>query len=505
MSGQPTLGLLLVRANKITREQLYEALREQRASGARLGDILFEHGWIGEEELAMLLAQQLDIPFIEAKQLEKLPPLLIDKLPAKVAGEYRVLPVKLLKGKLTVAMDDQKTRNYLDELSYLTGTTCIPALASASAIRKSIKTHYNIDLPPHPTESPARKPEKAAAAAAKKPVPERPLEKLEALPVSKTDAQGRDYVEAKNAAGEDQVFLLTEVVDVDPHSKPKLSGPVRETRRDTPAPAPKPVPPPVRATEPEPQLETLPDDAEPHDNFLAPEAKDADRRPAWRPKGTGGGGGSARTEAAPDDDIWPEENPEPTPLAATRVEPAPVPVPEPVTRVEPAPTPAATTETPIPDFDIVHAAEKLFEQSDPVGIGEVIVSFARNLVDRAILFDVSGSPYRLLARAGSFLDDDDRGVGFQASAEELVLLGVIGQTQQPSYGPTPQGEMYERFFEALDIMKPPFILLYPLVVMGKTKCVLFGGLGSARPADEFGDLQLLFKEAATAWEILLPG
>ena len=181
MSGQPTLGLLLVRANKITREQLYEALREQRATGARLGDILFEHGWIGEEELAMLLAQQLDLPFIDAKQLEKIPPLLIDKLPAKVVRDYRVLPVKLYKGKLTIAMDDQKTRNYLDELSYLTGTTCIPALASAGAIRKSVQTHYGIDLPDRVDPVPAKKNEKTAT----KPVP---LEKLEALPVPKMDA-----------------------------------------------------------------------------------------------------------------------------------------------------------------------------------------------------------------------------------------------------------------------------------------------------------------------------
>lgn len=493
MSGQPTLGLLLVRANKITREQLYEALREQRATGARLGDILYGHGWIGEEELAMLLAQQLDLPFIDAKQLEKIPPLLIDKVPAKVAGEYRVLPVKLFKGKLTVAMDDQKTRNYLDELSYLTGTTCIPALASATAIKSSIKVHYGLDLPDRVSELPPRKVDKTAPKKAPQPAAERPLEKLEALPVPKTDAQGRDYVEAKNAAGEDQVFLLTEVLDVDPHAKTKLSGPVRETRREPP-PAPKPVPVPEPDPEPAPQLEVLPDD-EPHDNFLAPEAKGAESRPSWRPKG----GGATQAEATPADEIWPEDVPAPAP------EP---PKPEPVTRVEPVtkiePAPVVATD-PIPDFDIVRAAEKLFEQTDPVGIGEVIVSFARNLVDRAILFDVSGNPYRLLARAGSFVvDDDDRGLGFTASAEELVLLGVIGQTQQPSYGPTPAGEMYERFFEALDIMKPPFILLYPLIVTGKTKCVLFGGLGSARPADEFGDLQLLFKEAATAWEILLP-
>lgn len=514
MSGTPTLGLLLVRANKITREQLYEALREQRASGARLGDILYGHGWIGEEELAMLLAQQLDIPFIEGKQLEKLPPILVDKLPAKVAGEYRVLPVKLFKGKLTVAMDDQKTRNYLDELSYLTGATCIPALASASAIRKSIKIHYGIDLPERADALPQRKAPDAKPKAKPEPASDRPIDKLEALPVAKTDAQGRAIVEAKNAAGEDQVFLLTEVVELEPAAAPappqKLSGPVRETRRELPPPRlaerpvpPKPEPQPVPVSkEPEPQLETIPDD-DAHDNFLAPEAKDDGKPAPWRPKGTRD---AARPEHTPADEIWPEE-PATAAEPATRVEPVPVPVPIP--KAEPAPEPAAapkaTTDAPIPDFDIVHAAEKLFEQTEPTGIAEVIVSFARNLVDRAILFDVSGNPYKLLARAGSFLDDDDRGIGFHASAEELVLLGVIAQTQQPSYGPTPPGEMYERFFEELGLMKPPFILLYPLVVSGKTKAVLFGGLGSVRPPDEFGDLQLLFKEAATAWEILLPG
>ena len=151
----------------------------------------------------------------------------------------------------------------------------------------------------------------------------------------------------------------------------------------------------------------------------------------------------------------------------------------------------------------MRAAENLFEQTDPTGIAQVIVSFARNLVDRAILFDVSGPRFRLLARAGSFLEDDDRGVGFTATPEELVLVGVIAQTQQPSYGPTPAGEMYERFFRTIDLMKPPFILLYPLVVGGRTQAVLFGGLGAERPPDEFADLQILFKEASTAWEILL--
>lgn len=525
MSGQPTLGLLLVRSNKITREQLYEALREQRATGARLGDILFAHGWIGEEELTMLLAQQLDLPFIDAKGLEKISPILVDKLPAKVASEYRVVPVKLFKGKLTIAIDDQKTRNYLDEISYLTGTTCIPALAAPGAIRRSIKSHYGIDLPERTDAQPARKQPEGKRAAAPKPEPPRAPEKLEALPVTKTDAAGRDIAVVKNAAGEDQVFLLTEVVDEVEDKppvlerKPEAPAPVSESDDDETArpvvvaAAPQESPEEIWPEEPdEPTLEVKPSsgpkvaagppskpapapkpatDAPPakgdeeHDNFLAPEARG--KEPAWRPKG--------------------DRAKSPAPKVVNPPSPAPTPAPAPVaataTAVTLPPPTSVATDAPIPDFDIVRAAEKLFEQTDPVGIAQVIVSFARNLMDRAILFDVSGNPYQVLARAGSFLEDDDRGVGFKATPEELVLLGVIAQSQQPSYGPTPTGEMYERFLRTLGLMKPPQILLYPLVVGKKTQAVLFGGLGSERPPEEFDDLQILFKEAATAWEILL--
>ena len=54
----------------------------------------------------------------------------------------------------------------------------------------------------------------------------------------------------------------------------------------------------------------------------------------------------------------------------------------------------------------------------------------------------------------------------------------------------------------VEAMKPPFILLYPLIVVGKTRAILYGGLGVMRSPEDFGDLQLLFKEAATAFEIL---
>lgn len=52
------LGELLLKAGKITREQLNEALAEQRRSGERLGEVLVRKGLLSENELDVALAFQ---------------------------------------------------------------------------------------------------------------------------------------------------------------------------------------------------------------------------------------------------------------------------------------------------------------------------------------------------------------------------------------------------------------------------------------------------------------
>jgi hypothetical protein len=477
-----TIGLILVRANKITRVQLYEALREQRATGNRLGDILYARGWIGDEELALLLARQLDLDYVEPAALDAVPASFAEKFPKNVAVDYHVVPVRLAKGKLVVAMEEHKTRHYMDEIGYLLGQTCVPAIASPRSVRSTIRRLYGVDLPP-PMPPVPRKIEKHEAPAHRAPAIEsvRPPEKLEALPEVKIDAKGRDVIAAKNAAGEDVVYLLTDVSGNTPAGGSPVVRPAeqlgasRPVSSDDPAllryagseelvevaesdstgkhkAMPKPATAPPKPAGGEPDR---------HDNFLAPDLADDDR-PMLKPKIVTG-----------------SEKP------------------------KPAPQPPAPPKGGGEQFDIVRAAEKLFEATSPEGIGEVVVGFCRHLVDRAFLFDVTGPRYKVLARGGAF-PDDDRGVGFIAPAEDLVLLSVIAQTQQPAYGPTPSGDMYQKFFDTMGLLKPPVILLYPLVVTKKTRAVLYGGLGKMRPPDEFGDLQLLFKEAATALELLRP-
>lgn len=52
------IGELLVRAGRLTREQLDAALEAQRDAGLRLGELLVKNGWLSEPELRALLAFQ---------------------------------------------------------------------------------------------------------------------------------------------------------------------------------------------------------------------------------------------------------------------------------------------------------------------------------------------------------------------------------------------------------------------------------------------------------------
>jgi hypothetical protein len=57
------LGELFVENGLLTKEQLDQALREQAASGGRLGDKLVELGYVTRHALARLLAEQTGVEF----------------------------------------------------------------------------------------------------------------------------------------------------------------------------------------------------------------------------------------------------------------------------------------------------------------------------------------------------------------------------------------------------------------------------------------------------------
>ena len=67
MGPKLRLGDILVEQGKITQEQLMEALAIQKQSNysKRLGEIIFEEGLISAKDLALILSEQLGLPFLD--------------------------------------------------------------------------------------------------------------------------------------------------------------------------------------------------------------------------------------------------------------------------------------------------------------------------------------------------------------------------------------------------------------------------------------------------------
>lgn len=99
------LGDLLIAAGAITEEQLQTALQTQKQSGQRLGDVLIDSGIITQRQLIDALQMQLGVDYIDLTRVS-IPVELAKYVPRAIAKKYCVVPVKLVKDELYVAMSD---------------------------------------------------------------------------------------------------------------------------------------------------------------------------------------------------------------------------------------------------------------------------------------------------------------------------------------------------------------------------------------------------------------
>ena len=99
------LGEQLVQLEKITNEQLEEALGVQRAEGGRIGSHLVKLGYLDEEELVDYLSRRFGVPAINLNEVE-LDENIVNIIPVDVIRKYTVVPVSKAGSKLTIAMID---------------------------------------------------------------------------------------------------------------------------------------------------------------------------------------------------------------------------------------------------------------------------------------------------------------------------------------------------------------------------------------------------------------
>ncbi|HEY5086817.1 MAG TPA: ATPase, T2SS/T4P/T4SS family [Gemmatimonadaceae bacterium] len=135
------IGELLVSEGLITRDQLAHALQEQRANGGRIGYTLVKLGLIDELTLTRLLARQYKIPAVDLTKSD-IDPALVRLVPAEIAIQHLVLPLKREGRVLYVAMADPTNIRVIDDLKFRTRSDIYPVIAGEYTLRTMIERVY---------------------------------------------------------------------------------------------------------------------------------------------------------------------------------------------------------------------------------------------------------------------------------------------------------------------------------------------------------------------------
>lgn len=135
------LGDLLISAGVIRPEQLNDALAIQKKTRERLGDVLINNGIITEQQLIEALQMQLGVDFVDLTAVS-IPLELVRFVPRSIAKKYCVVPVKLQKDELYVAMSDPLNFEAQEEIKSASHKQVVPMIATRRAVEQAIATLY---------------------------------------------------------------------------------------------------------------------------------------------------------------------------------------------------------------------------------------------------------------------------------------------------------------------------------------------------------------------------
>ena len=135
------LGDLLLSVGLISEADINRALELQKASGKRLGSVLIESGIISEQQLIEALELQLGVEFIDLSKTA-LAPELVQYIPKSIAKKHNVVPVRVEKDELFLAMSDPLNFMAIEDVKRVCGRKVVPMIATGDAVDRAIMTLY---------------------------------------------------------------------------------------------------------------------------------------------------------------------------------------------------------------------------------------------------------------------------------------------------------------------------------------------------------------------------
>ena len=135
------LGEMLIYARLLTEEQLMKALDLQKGSGKRLGTVLIDNGFITEAQLIEMLRIQLGIDFIDLTKIN-IDPEVVNILPKNTAKKHSIIPVRVEKDVLYLAMEDPLNFMAVEAARVATRKKIVPMITTVAGINRAFNNLY---------------------------------------------------------------------------------------------------------------------------------------------------------------------------------------------------------------------------------------------------------------------------------------------------------------------------------------------------------------------------
>jgi type IV pilus assembly protein PilB len=137
------LGTMLVKAGKITDEQLSKANEIIKGGGVKLEQALVKIGAVSDsDEISAFIGKQLNIGALRLNDIE-LNAEIVKLIPLDIARKFNVISVSKLGKTLIVAISDPNNIYVLDAIKFITGCYIQPVISPQEAISKAIDHYYS--------------------------------------------------------------------------------------------------------------------------------------------------------------------------------------------------------------------------------------------------------------------------------------------------------------------------------------------------------------------------
>lgn len=140
--AQRKLGQILVDLGYLTEDQLWDVLEEQKQSpGEVIGQVAIRMGLVTDPQVTEALAEQWGMAVVNLPETN-IPPAVLELVPQTMAEIYKIMPISLKDGVLTVAMADPQNVAALDDLRNFLGYEVRGTVSTPRDVEDGITQHY---------------------------------------------------------------------------------------------------------------------------------------------------------------------------------------------------------------------------------------------------------------------------------------------------------------------------------------------------------------------------